>query len=145
MSSAETNERIAYAFLRFVFGLDICFHGLSRLLGDHQAFLAYLNKAMANAVLVPQGTLSVVAAVLPWVEATVGLLLLLGLFTRIALIGGSLVMIFLMAGITLAQDWSTAGIQLIYCVIYFLLLARLEWNRFSLDALFRLRASSSSP
>jgi len=137
MSSTAKDERIAYTFLRFVFGLNICFHGLSRLLGDHQAFLAYLNTSMAGAVLVPKGTIPVVAAVLPWVEGTIGLLVLLGFFTRVALIGGSLVMIFLMAGITLAQNWSIAGIQLIYCIIYFLLLARLDWNHFSLDTLLR--------
>lgn len=145
MNSVQNNERIAYAFLRFVFGLNICLHGLSRLLGDHQAFLAYLNKSMASAVLVAKGTIPVVAAALPWAEAVIGLLVLLGLFTRIALIAGSLVIVLLMAGITLAQDWNTAGIQLIYCLIYFVLLARLEWNYFSLDTLFRRLASSSSP
>jgi thiosulfate dehydrogenase [quinone] large subunit len=54
---------------------------------------------------------------LPWTEATIGLLLLLGLFTRFALVAGSLEMIVLMAGITLAQNWEVAGIQLIYCAI----------------------------
>jgi thiosulfate dehydrogenase (quinone) large subunit len=143
MTSTPTNERIAYAFLRFVFGINICFHGLSRLLGDHQAFLAYLDKSMATAVLIPKGTIPVFAAILPWVETTIGLLVLLGLFTRIALIAGSLVMVLLMAGITLAQDWNVAGTQLIYCIIYFVLLARLEWNRFSVDTLFRTPTSSN--
>jgi thiosulfate dehydrogenase (quinone) large subunit len=142
MSSVPINQRIAYAFLRFVFGLNICFHGLSRLLGDPQAFLTYLNKSMASAVLVPKATIPVIAAVLPWAEAIIGLLVLLGLFTRIALIAGWLVMILLMAGVTLAQDWNAAGLQLIYCIIYFLLLARLDWNHFSLDTLFFRPASS---
>jgi thiosulfate dehydrogenase (quinone) large subunit len=135
MSNTQTDERIAYALLRFVFGLDICFHGVSRLLADHQVFLAYLTKALAPAVLIPKASIPAFAAVLPWVEALVGLLLLLGLFTRIALIAGFLVMFPLMAGVTLAQDFQTAGLQLIYCVIYFILLTFLSRNYFSLDSL----------
>ena len=137
MSGTETDERIAYALLRFVFGLNICFHGLTRLLGDHQAFLAYLAKSLAPAVLIPKAAIPPLALLLPWVEALVGLLLLLGLFTRFSLIAGFLVMILLMAGITLAQDWTTAGLQLIYCLIYFILLTFLSRNRFSLDSLLR--------
>ena len=45
-STLQTDKRIAYAFLRFVFGVNICFHGLSRLLGDHVAFLAYLTQSI---------------------------------------------------------------------------------------------------
>jgi thiosulfate dehydrogenase (quinone) large subunit len=135
MSASQVDERIAYAFLRFVFGVNICFHGVSRLLGDPAAFLAYLNQSMAHAVLVPKVAIPVLAAVLPWFEAIIGLLLLLGLFTRPALIAGSAVMILLMAGSTLAQDWNVAGLQLIYCLIYFVLLTLRERNHFSLDTL----------
>jgi thiosulfate dehydrogenase [quinone] large subunit len=142
--NSQTDERIAYAFLRFVFGLNICFHGVSRLLNDHQAFLVYLTKALAPAVLIPKASIPAFAAVLPWVEAILGLLLLLGLFTRFALIGGFFVMILLMAGVSLAQDWTTAGLQLIYCVIYFILLALLGWNYFSLDSLLRRPADGSA-
>ena len=135
MSASQVDERIAYAFLRFVFGVNVCFHGVSRLLGDPAAFLAYLNQSMAHAVLVPKVAIPVLAAVLPWLEAIIGLLLLLGLFTRPALIAGSAVMILLMAGSTLAQDWNVAGLQLIYCLIYFVLLALRDRNHFSLDTL----------
>ncbi len=47
--TSTTDRRIAYALLRIVFGVDIFFHGLSRLLGDHAAFLAYLSQQMAKA------------------------------------------------------------------------------------------------
>src|ERR1700752_4622433 len=109
VSTSQTDERIAYAFLRFVFGLNICFHGVSRLLGERTTFLAYLTQSMAHAVLVPKATIPVLAAVLPWVEAIVGLLLLLGLFTRFALITGSVVMVVLMAGGTPAPEGGNTG------------------------------------
>ena len=93
---------------------------------------------MAKAPL-PKSILAPFAAVLPWTEATIGLLLLLGLFTRFALVAGSLEMIVLMAGITLAQNWEVAGIQLIYCAIYFLLLTHRGRNFYSLDTLLLKR------
>ena len=77
--TSTTDRRIAYALLRIVFGVNIFFHGLSRLLGDHAAFLAYLSQQMAKAP-IPKSLLPPFAAALPWVEATIGLLLLLGLF-----------------------------------------------------------------
>ncbi len=136
--TSTTDRRIAYALLRIVFGVNIFFHGLSRLLGDHAAFLAYLSQQMAKAPL-PKSILPPFAATLPWVEGTVGLLLLLGLFTRFALVAGSLVMIVLMVGITLAQNWDVAGIQLIYCAIYFVLLTHCGRNFYSLDTLIGRR------
>jgi hypothetical protein len=37
------------------------------------------------------------------------------------------------AGACLAQDWNTGGLQLIYCVIHFILLTYRERNFFALD------------
>jgi len=129
------DQQLAYAFLRFVFGVNIFLHGFSRLMGEPGAFLAYLAQKMAHAP-ISHFFLPIFAAVLPWVEATIGLLLLLGLFTRVAILAGAAVMVLLMAGASLAQDWDVAGLQLIYCVIYFLLLSYRERNFYSCDAWF---------
>ena len=136
--ASAIDRHIAYALLRIVFGLNIFFHGVSRLLGDHAAFLAYLSQQMAKAP-IAKWMLPPFAAALPWAEATIGFLLLLGLFTRFALVAGSLVLIALMAGITLAQNWDVAGIQLIYCAIYFVLLTYRDRNVYSLDTLLAKR------
>jgi thiosulfate dehydrogenase [quinone] large subunit len=138
--TSTTDRRIAYALLRIVFGVNIFLHGISRLVGDHAAFLAYLSQQMAKAP-ISKSLLPPFAAALPWTEATIGLLLLLGLFTRFALVAGSLVMILLMVGITLAQNWDVAGIQLIYCAIYFVLLTHRGRNFYSLDTLITKRFS----
>lgn len=126
---------IAYAILRLAFGCNILLHGLSRVLNGKAAFLAYLTKYFEHAHLVPAGLLSPFAAVLPWVETAVGLLLVLGLFSRFTLIFGALVMTVLVIGTNLAQDWLVAGLQLPYCFIYYYLLIHLEQNSLSLDAL----------
>ena len=135
-SSRQTsNATIAYAILRLSFGANICLHGVSRLLNGRPAFLAYLNHYFEHAHLIPQSMLPMFGAVLPWVETTLGLLLMIGLFTRFTLIAGALVMAGLVIGTNLAQDWLVSGLQLIYCFLYYYLLLHLSQNRYSVDAM----------
>jgi thiosulfate dehydrogenase [quinone] large subunit len=125
---------IAYTILRLSFGANILLHGLSRILNGRPAFLAYLTHYFEHAHLIPASSLPAFGAVLPWVETTLGLLLMLGLFSRFTLIVGALVMTALVIGTNLAQDWLVSGLQLPYCFIYYYLLIHLEQNRMSLDA-----------
>ena len=126
---------IAYTILRLSFGANIMLHGVSRLLAGRAAFLAYLTHYFEKTPLIPASFLPIFATILPPVETGLGLLLLLGVGTRFSLIAGSLVMAALVAGTNLAQDWNVAGLQLIYCFIYYYLLAhRRDLNRVSLDA-----------
>jgi 2-dehydropantoate 2-reductase len=68
--------------------------------------------------LLPAWTLLGFGLILPWLEAILGLLILIGLRTGIALIAGSSLLIVLTFGSTLRQDWESAGLQLIYAFIY---------------------------
>jgi thiosulfate dehydrogenase [quinone] large subunit len=127
---------IAYTILRLSFGANIMLHGVSRLLAGHAAFLAYLIHYFEKTPLIPASFLPIFATALPPVETGLGLLLLLGVGTRFSLIAGSLVMAALVFGTNLAQDWNVAGLQLIYCFIYYYLLVhRRDLNRVSLDAM----------
>jgi thiosulfate dehydrogenase (quinone) large subunit len=132
-SRPASDTVIAYTILRLSFGANILLHGLSRLLNGRPAFLAYLNHYFEHSHLVPAGMFPAFAAVLPWVETTLGLLLMLGLVTRFALIAGALVLLVLVIGTNLAQDWLVAGLQLIYCFLYYYLLVHLDENRISVD------------
>jgi thiosulfate dehydrogenase [quinone] large subunit len=129
---------IAYTILRLSFGANILLHGLSRILNGRPAFLAYLNHYFEHAHMISPGMLPVFGAVLPWVETTLGLLLMVGLFSRFTLIVGALVLTVLVIGTNLAQDWLVSGLQLPYCFLYYYLLIHLEQNRISMDAMFRI-------
>jgi thiosulfate dehydrogenase (quinone) large subunit len=76
---------------------------------------------------------------LPFVETAVGFLLLMGLWTRTALVIGGLLVAALAFGTALRSDWDTLGIQMIYAAIYYLLLANRRDNRFSIDHLLARR------
>ena len=141
LSLRLSDSVVAYTILRLSFGANILLHGLSRLLNGRPAFLAYLNHYFEHAHLISPGMLPAFATVLPWVETTLGLLLMLGLATRFSLIVGALVMTFLVFGTNLAQDWNVAGLQLIYCFIYYHLLVQRERNVLSLDAWWGVGAS----
>jgi thiosulfate dehydrogenase (quinone) large subunit len=123
----------AYTILRLTFGANIMLHGVSRLLAGHAAFLAYLNHYFEKTPAVPATLLPAFAWVLPPIETTLGLLLLLGLWTRFALIAGGLVLTALAIGTNLAQDWGVAGLQLIYAFLYYYLLVHRDQNLVSLD------------
>jgi thiosulfate dehydrogenase [quinone] large subunit len=135
VASRSADATIAYAILRLSFGANIMLHGLSRLLNGRAAFLAYLHHYFEHAHLVPASTLPAFGIVLPWVETTLGLLLMLGLFSRFTMIAGALVMLCLVIGTNLAQDWVVSGLQLIYCFIYYYLLVHLDQNTLSADGM----------
>ena len=136
-SGRYSDSVIAYTLLRLSFGINIMLHGASRLLAGRAGFLAYLNHYFEHTPLMPKSALPLFGTVLPVVEAVLGLLLFLGLATRFALIAGALVMMILVFGTNLAQDWNVAGLQLIYCFLYYYLLVhRRELNAFSFDSRF---------
>src|SRR5271166_2527206 len=61
--------------------------------------------------------------VIPIFEALVGAAVLFGLQTRRTLQAGSALMLVLMFGSSLREDWPTVGIQLTYSVVYCILIA----------------------
>ena len=126
---------IAYTILRISFGINFMLHGVSRLLADHANFVAYVNHYFEHTPLMPRAALVAFAAVLPPVEATLGLLLVVGLATRFSLVAGGLTMTAIVFGTNLAQDWNNAGLQLIYCFIFcYLLVHPTQLNTLSFDA-----------
>ena len=130
---------MAYALLRIILGVNICMHGVSRLLAGSSVFVSKITVQFAHTSL-PHWSLVGFAILLPWVEALLGLLLLLGLWTRFALIAGSLLMLVLTFGSSLVQDWGIAGLQLTYAIAYFGLLFLLRYNRYSIDGAIAKRA-----
>ena len=134
MRISSSSSEIAYSLFRITFGVNIFLHGVMRLVIGHAVFLAYVTKQMQDAP-VPSWFLPTFSYVLPYVEGSVGVLLLLGLFTRSGLIAGTLVILLLQIGSCLAQNWSVVGDQLVYSLSFFILLSLIDRNRWSVDDL----------
>ena len=133
------DKQLAYALLRVALGVNFAGHGLIRIYNGVSAFAATTAEHMAKSPL-PHGLVFGFGYAIPWIEALLGIALVLGLLTRAALIAGALFMMALTVGVTSNQQWDIAGQQLMYSVVFFLLLSLVEHNQFSLD--HRLRHTS---
>ncbi len=138
MRTSSSSSEIAYSLFRMTFGVNIFLHGVMRFVIGHAAFLAYVTKQMLGSP-VPSWILPPVSYVLPYMEGSVGLLLLLGLFTRSGLIAGTLILLSLQTGSCLAQNWSVVGDQLVYSLSFLILLSLIDHNRWSIDDLRSVR------
>jgi thiosulfate dehydrogenase (quinone) large subunit len=136
-TSERTDRALAYVLLRLVLGMNILMHGLSRILAGVTVFAHSLLPEFLGTSL-PTASVYAFGLTLPYAEAILGGLLLLGLWTRYACVLGLLLLTTLTFGSALHQDWNAAGIQLVYAIVYAGLLGLRQHNLYSLDAwLFR--------
>ena len=122
---------LAYALLRIVVGVNYFNHGFTRM-GNISGFADAMVGAMESAWM-PDILVRLTAYFVSPVELVAGLLLIFGLFTRLSLVVTFVLMVILMYGVTVVQNWDAASSQLIYNIVLFILLAGLGYNRFSLD------------
>ena len=133
-----SDKELGYGLLRTALGVNFLGHGLFRILSGVGAFAATTVEHMTKSPL-PHGFTLGFAYCIPWIELLLGLGLILGLLTRFALVGGAVFMIALTIGVTSNQQWDAAGQQLLYSVVFFLLLFLVEFNALSVDGLLQRR------
>jgi thiosulfate dehydrogenase [quinone] large subunit len=141
-SMALLDRRLAYLLLRLTLGINMLLHGAVRLpaLG---AFAAGMVQQFADTLL-PAMAVRLFGLVLPFMETAIGLLLIVGLWTRWTLIAGGLLIAALVFGTALRSDWETLSIQMLYAIIYYLLLAERTSDYFSLDTVRTKRPGPST-
>ena len=126
------NFELAFVLGRLLLGLNFLMHGLVRI-PKLAVFRAGIEKEFATSPL-PPALVSVFATVLPFVEGAIGALLLVGLFTRPALVAAMLVIMSLVFGSSLLEKWTLVGDQLVYGLYIITLVLHLQRNRLCLDA-----------
>ena len=127
-----TDRSLAYAFFRVFLGVNIAVHGASRIYSGVAAFATEQVSEFAKTPL-PSQMVYLFSVSLPFAEALIGVLIFVGLWSRLAYCVGFLLMINLTFGSTLRQDWTAAVWQLLYAFAYAALLAFREHNRYSVD------------
>ena len=132
----------AYTLLRIVVGINYFNHGATRIF-NIPAFMDSMVNTMQDSW-IPEFLLRINAALVPPVELIVGALMIIGLFTRGALIACFILMAVLMYGITIIQNWDGASSQLIYNIALFILLAGVGFDRISVDAWLRLKRTQKT-
>ena len=131
----RSDTSLAYAIFRLTFGVNLMLRGVDRVF-----FLGLDN--FGNGMVkqfemtwIGAGMIQPFAHTIPWIEIVMGACLIVGLFTRPALIVGGLLMANLTFGTMFLRNFDLAWLQLTYAIAFFLLLATHAWNLLSLDAM----------
>ena len=142
-SDWRSDQSLAYALMRVTFGVNLFMRGVMRIYSGTGGFAQGMLKQFEGTPM-PPAIIQPFALALPWVETAIGLMIILGLKTRAALVAGSLMMTLLTFGTMVRQDFQIAFLQLAYVIVFFLLLALRSWNRISIDAAIGDGGSASS-
>ena len=129
------NNTISFLILRLAIGTSMFGHGLVRL-PKLDKFSGWMVNSFKDSIL-PSALVTPFSYGLPIAEFLIGILLLIGLFTRQALIAGGVVMILLIFGSTLTENWEFLVTQLIHTAIFALLLSNLSYNSYATDKLLK--------
>ena len=132
-----TPQQTAYTLLRITMGVNLLGHGLVRF-SKLDTFRDWMVGAFQNSIL-PSFAVTAWGSDLPFLEFGIGLLLILGLFTYRASIAGALVIITLILGSTLIENWEWAGMQMIYALFFYFLISNVENDAFSLSNFLKLK------
>jgi thiosulfate dehydrogenase [quinone] large subunit len=75
--------------------------------------------------------------ILPIAEFAIGLFLLLGIFTKPSLVAGAIVMLILLFGTSMIENWEAIPSQLIHIAFFALLLHFADYNSWAIDTLIK--------
>lgn len=126
---------LAYLITRLAIGASIWGHGLVRL-PKLTAFAEGTAQGFENSML-PMILVLPFSYFIPLAEFVIGVLVLAGLFTRLAAFAGGLLMVALLIGTTLTESWGAIPSQLLHTAFFVVLLQFEEANEWSVDRLVR--------
>jgi len=124
-----------YLLLRLSVGTSMFGHGLVRL-PKLTAFSHWMVGSFQKSFL-PVELVTPFSYLLPVAEFVIGLMLIIGLFTKQALIAGGLVMVLLIFGTTMIENWDAIPVQLIHSAFFATLLHFSDSNTLALNNLVK--------
>jgi len=137
-SALHTGRRLGHFLLRLSLGVDMLMHYIVREFGISKDFVPVTEKMFVGNLL-PMWLVHDFLTVLPYFEALLGVLLLLGLWTRWTVTAEGLLVTVLLFGTALRSDWTVVSHQMIYLLFVFILLALGKYNYYSLDTILASR------
>lgn len=125
----------AYLLGRLAIGLSFFGHGLVRL-PKLAGFSNWMAGQFSKSFL-PETLIITFSYILPFAEFIAGLLIILGLFTRQGLSLAGLVMLALIFGTTMIENWEALPSQLIHIAFLSWLLDYLPHNSYAVDKIIK--------
>ena len=139
----NNHREAAYALLRVTLGVVFLFNGIGKFMGGLGNFVGEMNQRFAGHL--PAALVTPFAYVLPFMEVLFGALILLGLFSGIALVLSGLLLVALTFGTVMLNDFPTVAHNTQYALVNFVLLWFVDYNGFSVDRLRRGRQTVNGP
>ena len=139
----NNHREIAYALLRVTLGVVFLFNGVGKFMGGLGNFVGGMNQRFAGKL--PAALVMPFAYALPFMEVLCGVLILLGLFSGIALVLSGLLLVALTFGTVMLIDFPTVAHNTQYALVNFVLLWFVEHNGYSVDRLRRVGPTVSNP
>src|SRR5205085_11426746 len=99
----SNHREVAYALLRVTLGVVFLFNGVEKFMGGLGNFVGGMNQRFAGKL--PAALVMPFAYALPFMEVLCGALLLLGLFSSIALVLSGLLLVALTFGTVMLNDF----------------------------------------
>lgn len=130
--NSPTDIQVAYFVMRLMLGINLTFHGVMRPINGYSGFVEQWVPTFTDTFL-PLPLVTFALYIIPAAELIVGVLMLLGLFTRFALIGGVMVFALLLAGHSVRENWGGNHLVMQYVLYYAFLFAFRSQNWLALD------------
>lgn len=125
---------LAFLIVRLAIAISMLGHGMVRL-PKLSAFSQWMVGSFEKSLL-PKALVAPFSYILPVAELSIGLLLLTGLLTKPAAVAGAVVMLLLIFGTTMTENWEALPSQLIHIIFFAILLQFIDSNSFALDKIF---------
>ena len=137
------HREAAYALLRVTVGVMFLFFGIGKFMGGIGNFAGGMNQRFSGKL--PSALVLPFAYALPFMEVLFGALILVGLFTSVALVLSGLLLLALTFGTVMLGDAPTVAHNVQYALVNFVLLWLADHNGYSVDRLRHHRQPVSSP
>ncbi|MFD0792951.1 DoxX family protein [Mucilaginibacter litoreus] len=121
----------AYFLARLPIAFSMFGHGLVRI-PKLEKFSAGMVKSFSETWL-PEALVRPFSYLLPFLELLTGVLLMLGLFTRFANVLGVVIILCLIFGSCMQEQWNSVFTQMIYGIYFALLYLFADNNKFAID------------
>ncbi len=137
----NSSSKISFLLARLAIGMSMFGHGLVRMPKLH-GFSNWMVGQFQKSML-PEALVRPFSYLVPIAELLIGMCLVAGLLTRQMLIAGALLMIALIFGSSMIEEWGAIPSQLIHVAFFSVLLVYAnEYNALSLDAILRRKKSN---
>jgi thiosulfate dehydrogenase [quinone] large subunit len=129
----KKNPGRTYLMARMPIAVSMLGHGLARI-PKLQEFSDHMVNQFSKSI-IPFKLVAGFSTALPFIELGVGVFLILGLFTRFSCVIGLLVMLALIFGSSMIEQWENVFTQIIYGLYFSMLYYYAIYNRYSFDRL----------